>query len=162
MVKIYVKNADGQKVYVEVTEAQASAYREEKQKEWRSEWNEKYHTVSFDEMVEAGYDLADADSDIDRIFEEKDEIKRRKSMLKTLKKALQTLTPIQKQTVYKLFLKNMSQAEIACEEGVTRWSINDRVEGILHRLRKILEKKENFFEKTPPQALENSLISEGT
>ena len=113
-------------------------------------------------MVEAGYDLADADSDIDRIFEEKDEIKRRKSMLKTLKKALQTLTPIQKQTVYKLFVKNMSQAEIACEEGVTRWSINDRVEGILHRLRKILEKKENFFEKTPPQALENSLISEGT
>lgn len=122
----------------------------------------KYLTVSFDEMVEAGYDLADADSDIDRIFEEKDEIKRRKSMLKTLKKALQTLTPIQKQTVYKLFVKNMSQAEIACEEGVTRWSINDRVEGILHRLRKILEKKENFFEKTPPQALENSLISEGT
>ena len=137
MVKIYVKNAGGQKVYVEVTEAQASAYREEKQKEWRIEWNERYHTVSFDEIVEAGYDLADADSDIDRICEEKDEMKRTKAMLKTLKKAMQTLTPIQKRTVYKLFVKNMSQAEIAREEGVTRWSINDRVEGILHRLKKI-------------------------
>lgn len=140
MVKIYVKNADGQKVYVEVTEAQASAYREEKQKEWRSEWNEKYHTVSFDEMVEAGYDLADADSDIDRIFEEKDEIKRTKSMLKTLKKALQTLTPIQKRTVYKLFVKNMSQAEIAREEGLTKMALTYRVSGIYAKLKKYFEK----------------------
>lgn len=140
MVKIYVKNADGQKVYVEVTEAQASAYREEKQKEWRSEWNEKYHTVSFDEIVEAGYDLADADSDIDRIFEEKDEIKRTKSMLKTLKKALQTLTPIQKRTVYKLFVKNMSQAEIAREEGLTKMALTYRVAGIYAKLKKFFEK----------------------
>lgn len=140
MVKIYVKNADGQKVYVEVTEAQASAYREEKQKEWRSEWNEKYHTVSFDEMVEAGYDLADADSDIDRICEEKDEMKRTKAMLKTLKKAMQTLTPIQKRTVYKLFVKNMSQAEIAREEGLTKMALTYRVAGIYAKLKKYLEK----------------------
>ncbi len=140
MVKIYVKNAGGQKVYVEVTEAQASAYREEKQKEWRSEWNERYHTVSFDEIVEAGYDLADADSDIDRICEEKDEMKRTKAMLKTLKKAMQTLTPIQKRTVYKLFVKNMSQAEIAREEGLTKMALTYRVAGIYAKLKKFLEK----------------------
>ncbi len=140
MVKIYVKNAGGQKVYVEVTEAQASAYREEKQKEWRSEWNERYHTVSFDEIVEAGYDLADADSDIDRICEEKDEMKRTKAMLKTLKKAMQTLTPIQKRTVYKLFVKNMSQAEIAREEGLTKMALTYRVAGIYAKLKKYLEK----------------------
>lgn len=140
MVKIYVKNAGGQKVYVEVTEAQASAYREEKQKEWRSEWNERYHTVSFDEIVEAGYDLANADSDIDRICEEKDEMKRTKAMLKTLKKAMQTLTPIQKRTVYKLFVKNMSQAEIAREEGLTKMALTYRVAGIYAKLKKYLEK----------------------
>ncbi len=140
MVKIYVKNAGGQKVYVEVTEAQASAYREEKQKEWRSEWNERYHTVSFDEIVEAGYDLADADSDIDRLCEEKDEMKRTKAMLKTLKKAMQTLTPIQKRTVYKLFVKNMSQAEIAREEGLTKMALTYRVAGIYAKLKKYLEK----------------------
>lgn len=140
MVKIYVKNAGGQKVYVEVTEAQASAYREEKQKEWRSEWNERYHTVSFDEIVEAGYDLADADSDIDRICEEKDEMKRTKAMLKTLKKAMQTLTPIQKRTVYKLFVKNMSQVEIAREEGLTKMALTYRVAGIYAKLKKYLEK----------------------
>ncbi len=140
MVKIYVKNAGGQKVYVEVTEAQASAYREEKQKEWRSEWNERYHTVSFDEIVEAGYDLADADSDIDRICEEKDEMKRTKAMLKTLKKAMQTLTPIQKRTVYKLFVKNMSQAEIAREEGLTKMALTYRVAGIYAKLKKYFEK----------------------
>lgn len=140
MVKIYVKNAGGQKVYVEVTEAQASAYREEKQKEWRSEWNERYHTVSFDEIVEAGYDLADADSDIDRIFEENDEMKRTKAILKTLKKAMQTLTPIQKRTVYKLFVKNMSQAEIAREEGLTKMALTYRVAGIYAKLKKFLEK----------------------
>lgn len=140
MVKIYVKNAGGQKVYVEVTEAQASAYREEKQKEWRSEWNERYHTVSFDEIVEAGYDLADADSDIDRIFEENDEMKKTKAILKTLKKAMQTLTPIQKRTVYKLFVKNMSQAEIAREEGLTKMALTYRVAGIYAKLKKYLEK----------------------
>ena len=140
MVKIYVKNAGGQKVYVEVTEAQASAYREEKQKEWRSEWNERYHTVSFDEIVEAGYDLADADSDIDRICEEKDEMKRTKAMLKTLKKAMQTLTPIQKRMVYKLFVKNMSQAEIAREEGLTKMALTYRVAGIYAKLKKYFEK----------------------
>ena len=140
MVKIYVKNAGGQKVYVEVTEAQASAYREEKQKEWRSEWNERYHTVSFDEIVEAGYDLADANSDIDRICEENDEMKRTKAMLKTLKKTMQTLTPIQKRTVYKLFVKNMSQAEIAREEGLTKMALTYRVAGIYAKLKKYLEK----------------------
>ena len=140
MVKIYVKNADGQKVYVEVTEAQASAYREEKQKEWRNEWNERYHTVSFDEIVEAGYDLADADSDIDRICEEKEKMERTKSMLKTLKKAMQTLTPIQKRTVYKLFVKNMSQAEIAREEGLTKMALTYRVAGIYAKLKKYFEK----------------------
>lgn len=140
MVKIYVKNAGGQKVYVEVTEAQASAYREEKQKEWRNEWNERYHTVSFDEIVEAGYDLADADSDIDRICEEKEKMERTKSMLKTLKKAMQTLTPIQKRTVYKLFVKNMSQAEIAREEGLTKMALTYRVAGIYAKLKKYFEK----------------------
>ena len=132
MVKIYVKNAGGQKVYVEVTEAQASAYREEKQKEWRNEWNERYHTVSFDEIVEAGYDLADADSDIDRICEENEKME--------ITKAMQTLTPIQKRTVYKLFVKNMSQAEVAREEGLTKMALTYRVAGIYAKLKKYFEK----------------------
>ena len=68
------------------------------------------------------------------------EMKRTKAMLKTLKKAMQTLTPIQKRTVYKLFVKNMSQAEIAREEGLTKMALTYRVAGIYAKLKKYLEK----------------------
>lgn len=141
MVKIYVKNANGQKVYVEVTDEQAKAYRDECRKEWRSMANEKNHTVSLDEIVDAGHDMADEQSDIESIFEEKERKEQTKALIKKLKEAMSELTPVQRRTIYKLFVKNMSQSEIAREEGVNRTSIKNRIDGIYSRLKKLLEKK---------------------
>ena len=141
MVKIYVKNANGQKVYVEVTDKQAKVYRDECRKEWRNMANEKNHTVSLDEIVDAGHDIADEQSDIESIFEEKERKEQTKALIKKLKEAMSELTPIQRRTIYKLFVKNMSQAEIAKEEGLSKAAITYRVNGIYSRLKKLLEKK---------------------
>ena len=141
MVKIYVKNADGQKVYVEVTDEQAKVYRDECRKEWRTDWNERYHTTSLQEIVDAGHDMADEQSDIESIFEEKERKEQTNAMIKKLKEAMSELTPIQRRTIYKLFVKNMSQAEIAKEEGLSKAAITYRVNGIYSRLKKLLEKK---------------------
>ncbi len=141
MVKIYVKNADGQKVYVEVTEEQAKVYRDECRKEWRTEWNERYHTTSLDEIVDAGHDMVDEQSNIESIFEEKESEEQTKALIKKLKQAMTELTPTQSRTVYKLFVKNMTQAEIAKEEGLSKAAITYRVNGIYSRLKKLLEKK---------------------
>lgn len=141
MVKIYVKNANGQKVYVEVTDEQAKVYRDECRKEWRSMANEKNHTVSLDEIIDAGHDMADEQSDIESIFEEKERKEQTKALIKKLKEAMSELTPIQRRTIYKLFVKNMSQSEIAREEGVNRASVKNRIDGIYSRLKKLLEKK---------------------
>ena len=141
MVKIYVKNANGQKVYVEVTDEQAKVYRDECRKEWRTDWNERYHTTSLQEIVDAGHDMADEQSDIESIFEEKERKEQTNAMIKKLKEAMSELTPIQRRTIYKLFVKNMSQSEIAREEGVNRTSVKNRIDGIYSRLKKLLEKK---------------------
>ena len=141
MVKIYVKNANGQKVYVEVTDEQAKVYRDECRKEWRNMANEKNHTVSLDEIVDAGHDMADEQSDIESIFEEKENRANTKALIRKLKEAMSELTPIQRRTIYKLFVKNMTQAEIAKEEGLSKAAITYRVNGIYSRLKKLLEKK---------------------
>lgn len=141
MVKIYVKNADGQKVYVEVTDEQAKIYRDECHREWRTEWNERYHTTSLDGIIDAGHDIADKESDIESIFEEEERKSQTKLLLKKLKQAMTELTPTQKRTVYKLFVKNMTQADIAKEERLSKAAISYRVNGIYSRLKKLLEKK---------------------
>ncbi len=141
MVKIYVKNADGQKVYVEVTDEQAKIYRDECRREWRTEWNERYHTTSLDGIIDAGHDIADKESDIESIFEEEERKSQTKLLLKKLKQAMTELTPTQKRTVYKLFVKNMTQADIAKEERLSKAAITYRVNGIYSRLKKLLEKK---------------------
>ncbi len=145
MVKIYVKNANGQKVYVEVTDEQAKVYRDECRKEWRTEWNERYHTTSLQGIVDAGHDMADDKADIESIFEEKESKEQTKALIKKLKQAMTELTPTQKRTVYKLFIKNMTQAEIAKEEGLSKAAITYRVNGIYSRLKKLLEKNKTFF-----------------
>lgn len=72
MVKIYVKTTNGQKVYVEVSEKQAQAYREELRKEWRSECYESYYTTSLDAIIDAGRDIEDKKSDINDLLEERE------------------------------------------------------------------------------------------
>ena len=46
MKHIYIKDADGRKVIVEVTDDVAVAYRESMREEWRGDAKERYHTIS--------------------------------------------------------------------------------------------------------------------
>lgn len=140
MSKIYIKDANGRKVYVEVTEKQAQVYREELRYEWRVAANEKNHTVSLNAITEAGHDFCDETADIDEWLEENERKAIEKAMLKKLKTVLPKLTPLQRKTIHKLFVLNKTQAEIAREEGVTRGTVKERVDGIYKKLRKLLEK----------------------
>ena len=85
--------------------------------------------------------MVDEQSNIESIFEEKESEEQTKALIKKLKQAMTELTPTQKRTVYKLFVKNMTQAEIAKEEGLSKAAITYRVNGIYSRLKKLLEKK---------------------
>lgn len=140
MPKIYIKDANGRKIYVEVTEKQAQAYREELRYEWRIAANEKNHTVSLNAITDAGHDFCDETSDIDEWLEENERKAIEKAMLKKLKTVLPELTPLQQKTIHKLFVLNKTQAEIAREEGITRGTVKERVDGIYKKLRKLLEK----------------------
>ena len=53
--------------------------------------------------------------------------------------ALPYLTDLQRKTIHKLFVLNMSQAEIAQEEGVARVTVKERVDGIFAKLKKLIE-----------------------
>ena len=73
MAKIYTKDANGQKVYMEVTEMQAKEYREELRREWRVEANANNNTVSLDVIASSGFDITDENADIEQILIEKEE-----------------------------------------------------------------------------------------
>ena len=140
MVKIYIKDANGRKIFVEVTEEQARVYREELRSEWRNTAKEKYHTVSLDNMAESGRDIADENSDIERLLLDNEQNEQTQILLKKLKAVFPELTYIQRRTVYKLFVKNKSKAEIAREEGISKAAISCRVSGIYKKLKKLLKK----------------------
>lgn len=103
MKHIYIKDADGRKVIVEVTDEVAQAYRESLREEWRGDAKERYHTISLGAAVEH-------------------------------------LTPLQRATLYKLYVLHMSQAEISREEGVIESVISRRISRLYARLKKFLEK----------------------
>ena len=111
------------------------------QEEWRSDSYASYYTTSLDSIVDAGHDFADENADIEKIFLEKEAQAERKIIMIKLKAALPYLTDLQRKTIHKLFALNMSQAEIAQEEGVLRCTIKERVDGIFTKLKKFIEKK---------------------
>lgn len=56
--------------------------------------------------------------------------------LDRLKAALTTLTDLQKETIYKKFYRNMSNVDIAAEEGVSEAAIRNRLKKIFANLAK--------------------------
>ena len=141
MKKIYIKDSQGKKVSVEVSDEIAKNYRESLQEEWRGDSYASYYTTSLDSIVDAGHDFADENADIEKIFLEKEAQAERKILMVKLKAALPYLTDLQRKTIHKLFALNMSQAEIAQEEGVLRCTIKERVDGIFTKIKKLIEKK---------------------
>ena len=141
MAKIYTKDANGQKVYMEVTEMQAKEYREELRREWRVEANANNNTVSLDVIASSGFDIPDENADIEQILIEKEEKDLTRLLIKKLQASLPCLTSVQRNTLYKIYVLNKTQSMIAKEEGVTRWAIKNRVDGIYKRLKKFIEEK---------------------
>ena len=141
MKKIYIKDSQGKKVSVEVSDEIAKNYRESLQEEWRGDSYASYYTTSLDSIVDAGHDFADENADIEKIFLEKEAQAERKILMVKLKAALPYLTDLQRKTIHKLFALNMTQAEIAQEEGVLRCTIKERVDGIFTKIKKLIEKK---------------------
>lgn len=141
MVKIYLENESGKRISVVVSEDFAKQYRDSLQEEWRSNAYESYYTTSLDNITDAGHDFADENADIEKMLIEREEQLERAVLMNKMKAALPKLTDMQRRTIHKLFVLNMSQAEIAKEEGVSRAALTFRVDSILAKLKKILEEK---------------------
>ena len=127
MKAIYFFDAQGKKVFVEVNDEVAEAYRKCQREEWRNDAYEKYHSKSLDKIIESGHDFEDKRSYTEELYVEREEKAERQAVVEKLKEVLPLLTDLQRETIHKLFELNMSQSEIAREEGVAHQVINKRV-----------------------------------
>ena len=141
MAKIYFINARGKKVSVEVSEEIAKQYRESLREEWRGDAYEKYYSKSLEGIIESGRDFEDEKTDTEEVFDLQETQREQAALIDKLNAALPYLTDLQRQTLHKLFDLNISQSEIAREEGVAHQVINKRVARIFSQLRKLIEKK---------------------
>ena len=115
MKHIYIKDADGRKVIVEVTDDVAVAYRESMREEWRGDAKERYHTISLGAVADAGHEFADENACIEDVLIREEDDAARQVLFKKLRDALQSLAPLQKKTLYKVYVLHMSQSEVARE-----------------------------------------------
>lgn len=139
MKKIYLKDKSGKRVTLEVTDDIAEEYRKCLREEWKNEAYENYHTVSLENAMGTGKGFAAEQPNAEEIFIENCERQERQLLLKKLKEVLPKLTELQRLTIHKLFVLNMSQAEIAREEGVSQQVVNRRVARIYAQLKRFLK-----------------------
>ncbi len=140
MAKIYFIDAQGKKVFVEVSEEIAKQYRESMREEWRNEAYEKYYSKSLEGIIEAGRDFEDERYNVEETIADA-EIERIKNLrLENLHKALDSLLPEQKELLTEIYFNGVTQREIAEREGVDESAISKRMERIYKRLKKFFEK----------------------
>lgn len=140
MAKIYFKDARNNKVTVEVSDKFAKKYKASLREEWRQDAYERYHAVSLDKILDSGHEFSVEQSDVAEEYEECEANAERAAMLEKLKSVIPMLTELQQQTINKLFYLNMSQADIAREEGVSEQAVSDRVERLYAKLKKLMSK----------------------
>lgn len=136
MKKIYLKDEYGNKVTVEVTDEVAAEYRRCLREEWKGDAYANYYSVSLESVMDLGMDFADEQLNAEEQLIENCERGERKILLKKIKAVFPKLTELQRKTLYKLFVLNMSQAEIAREEGVSEQAITYRLQHIYPKIRK--------------------------
>ena len=139
MKEIYLKDENGNKITVQVSDDLAVEYRKSLREEWKNDAYENYHTVSLENAIETGKGFAAEQPNAEEIFIENCERQERQLLLKKLKVVLPKLTELQRSTIHKLFALNMSQAEIAREEGVSQQVVNRRVARIYAQLKRFLK-----------------------
>lgn len=133
MQEVFFRDTNGRKVSVFVTDEVATAMRDVRREEWRSDAKAHYHNVSLQSLEEAGYQLTDASPDcLESIIAHEERVDKHRR----LKQALSTLTPSQRKIVYYLYVKNLSLKEIAEKLGITYQAVQDRRKKILEKLKK--------------------------
>lgn len=143
MKQIYIKDSQGKKISVEVSDEIAKNYRESLQEEWRGDSYASYYTTSLDSIIDAGHDFEDKSTNIEEQFLEKEEERINNLRLKSLHKAIDSLLPEQKELLTQVYFMGVSQRKIAENEGVDESTISKRMERIYKRLKKFFEKNEN-------------------
>lgn len=91
---------------------------------------------SVENMQEQGIQIADESVDVVSIIEKQE-------TNQALDKALDKLLPQQRELIQKVFFEERTMADVAREEGVSSKAIQDRVNKIKARLRKLV--KNNFL-----------------
>ncbi len=148
MKRIYFKDQQGNIVFADVTDEVAEQLKENRREQWRGDAYEEYHTTSLDAITDSGHEFEDVNADIEsRLIAEEEEAERR-FLMRKLRMVIPQLTALQKSTLRKLFVLNMTQAEIAREEGVSEQAISDRISRIYSQLRKVLKKIKKIFKKS--------------
>ncbi len=101
--------------------------------EYNNYKREHRRTLSLDARLYEGADYVDPDAEFQTEIEHGD-------TLAELRAAIQELEPQQQELIYRIFFNNERPIDIARETGVSKQAIDDRLNKILRRLKKILKK----------------------
>ena len=143
--------ADGHKEELEVTDEVAEVFYELEKYEQKVNRKETRRHVSLDMLEEAGFEFADSNSDIETVWEKREEEELEEELaqmederLERKQKWLESrLTARQAQAYFKFKYLEMKKVDIAKEMGVTEGAV-----------RKLILKAEENLEKLRLQAIE--------
>jgi RNA polymerase sigma-70 factor (ECF subfamily) len=130
--KIKYEFVTGETVEVEVTESISKVAIELDRAIKNSDRRETRRHNSVEALGEKGTQLSDGRVDIPLVIEQQE-------MRETLHNAMDKLLPRQRELIYKVFFDGRTMADIAREEGVTAKAVQDRVNKMKARLKKIIE-----------------------
>lgn len=123
---------NGTFIDIEVTDEFALQYKQIKAEEARQIWRDKKRKdSSLERMVEAGFQVADPNSNVEeKLFEKYD--------IEQLSKAIKTLTEDQKWLIKQIFYYGRKQSEVAAELSICKQALNNRIARILEKIKKFL------------------------
>ena len=121
---------NGTFVEVEVSDEFARQYEQIEAEEARQIWRDKKRKdSSLERMVEAGFQVADPNSNIEEKLLEKYDIEQ-------LSEAIKTLTEDQKWLIEQVFFYGRKQSEVAAELGIEPVAVWNRLQKIYNKIKK--------------------------
>ena len=121
---------NGTFVEVEVSDEFARQYEQIEAEEARPIWRDKKRKdSSLERMVEAGFQVADPNSNIEEKLLEKYDIEQ-------LSEAIKTLTEDQKWLIEQVFFYGRKQSEVAAELGIEPVAVWNRLQKIYNKIKK--------------------------
>jgi DNA-binding NarL/FixJ family response regulator len=141
--KVYFKDASGQKIEIEVTDEVAKTMQECRREEWRNEAKERYYrgrTLSTltDDAIEFRQEKQERSLMVESPEEKLIAEEERNVLRVELNKRLETLTKRQRQ-VLNLLCKGLTITEIAKQLNVTKQSVNDIRKAIQNKFEDFLK-----------------------